>query len=112
VTKQQREELDKAWEKRLESYIESDKLCAEGTKCAEQAYAAGNTLYYASEHKLCAEGLKICAESDKLCACADLLWIDAILMVCGDIRVEWKKKGKRERGECLLENSEVFRWAQ
>lgn len=97
-------EIDKtltfAWEMRTGFYKENYKLSVDGDKL----YVAGNKLFTEADnegrntkgYKLSAEAKKLCRESDKLYAEAakrradgDLIWAEAVLLVCGNIKMSW-----------------------
>ena len=65
---------------------------------------------YAESDKLWAEGDKLRAEGDKLRAEGDILWLDAVIAVHGNIKLEWKNWNRTTKShECHLETGEVFK---
>ena len=76
--------LQSVWNIRIRMRAEGDKLRVEGDK-------------------LWAEGYKLRAEGDRL-------WAEAILEVCGNIKLEWKNwDSEKQDSECHLETGEVFK---
>ena len=60
--------------------------------------------------KLRAESDKLRAEGDKLWAEGEKLWAEAIILMYGNIKIEWKNwNGKKQDYECHLETGEVFK---
>ena len=83
--------LSVVWSWRLKLRAEGSKLQAEG-------------------NKLQAEGNKLQAEGNKLQADGDILWLDAVIAVHGNIKLEWKNWNETTRSyECHLETGEVFK---
>jgi len=74
----QHPEILKAWNERC-------KILAEGRK----RYAEGGRLC-AEGHKLCAEGHKLQAEGRKLHAEGRKIFINKVIEVHGNIKIEWK----------------------
>ena len=83
---------------RLKLRAEGDKLRAEGNKLR-----AEGSKFRAEGGKLYAEGDKLYSEGDKLYAEGDLIWINTILKIYGNIKIEWKNDN------CILEGGEVFK---
>ena len=76
--------IQQAWDKRREMYTEGNKLFAEG-------------------NKLYAEGNKLHAEGNKLHAEGDLVFINAILVIHGDVVIKW------EGNDCAVCGVKYFR---
>jgi len=56
------------------------------------------------------ERLKLYAEGNKLCAEGDILWLDAVIAVHGNIKLEWENWDETTKSyECHLETGEVFK---
>lgn len=110
--KQQKNNLNKVWKKRLEMRAEANKLRAEGSKLyaeGRKLMAEGNKLW-AEGDKLYVEGRKLWAEANKLKAEGGLLFINAVIKVYGNIELEFKNWDEDKKDyDCHLETGEVFK---
>ena len=97
--------LNFIWNLRLGFRAKGNKLRAE----ADKRWAEGNKSW-AEADKLWAEADKFWVESNKLYAVGNELWVEAILEVYGNIKMEWKNYNlEKQDHECHLETGEVFK---
>ncbi len=79
------EKLNKAWEECKRLRIEGDRLYAQGGKIraeGDKFCVEGNNLY--------AESDKFYAEGNELYAKGKLIFIDAVISVHGNVKIEWR----------------------